>query len=159
MSLRLSTACPVPCSGDIYCGVQMPTLAQQHVRGLHIAMHNAVAVGTIQSLGSLNDKIDGLRGWEWTAQAILERSAVDILHHDIGDVVLLAKVMNLDNIWVGQLRNRAGLLNKALHKNGVLRVIGGQHFDSDIAIKGTLICFKNGRHSANANTFDNTKLA
>src|SRR6266849_5124335 len=138
----------------------MSIFSQQHICRLHITMYNAVTMRASQSFGSLDDKINSFRNSQRTLfQTIFEGSAFDILHNDKGDVLLFSKIMNLDDIWMCQFRNRTRFLSEPFHKNWISRMIRGQNLDSDIAIKGWLIGFKDRGHTTRANVFDNSELA
>ena len=100
--------------------------AQQHIRGFHIAMDNAVTMRTSQAFRRLDHTIHRFGNAHRTlSQPIFERSAIHILHHDIGNVLLLPKIMNLHNVGMGQFRHRTRLLREPLHENGIARKIGG----------------------------------
>ena len=123
-------------------------------------MDNAVTMCASQSFGSLDDKINCFRNSQRALfQSIFEGPTFDILHNDKGNVILFSEVMNLDDIRMSQFRNRTCFLSKPFDKNWISCMISRQNLDSNIAIKGRLIGFKDRSHTTRANVFDNSKLA
>src|SRR6266487_2342104 len=98
-------------------------------------MDNTVTMCTPQSLGSLDYKIDCFwNGQRTLFQTIFESPAFDIFHNNKGNVILFSEVMNLDDIWMSQLRYRTCFLSKPFHKNWISCMISRQNLDSNIAI-------------------------
>src|SRR5579875_849632 len=137
----------------------MAVFAQQHVGRLHVAMDDAIVMRAVQSLRSLDHKIDCLRHAQalLLLQAVFERPAINILHDDKGDVVHLTEIVNLHNVGMSQLCDGASLTHKTLHKDGIARMIGWQDLDRNISIQVWLIGFKYGCHTASAYTLNDTK--
>ena len=75
-----------------------------NVVGLHVAVHHTVAVGVVQTVGHLNGHfqrvfhVEPLVG----AQAFFQCLTLQQLHHDVGNVVQLANVVDGDNVGVGK---------------------------------------------------------
>ncbi len=89
-------------------------------------MDNAVAVRTTQPFCRLDHKVDSLWYSQRTLlQAILERTTFDVFHDDVGDAILLTKVVNLHDVGMRQLRNGAGLACEAFPKYRITRMVRG----------------------------------
>ena len=86
--------------------VHHPQLAarQQHdVLGLHVPVDHAVAVGVVQRLQDLGDKVDRLAAGQLAAplvEVLAQGHAVDVLHHDILQPVCDRHVVHLDDVGV-----------------------------------------------------------
>ena len=84
---------------------------------------------------------DRLADWQWALppDAVLERLPVDELEHDVrprvGGIPVVAGVDDTDDVWVGQLRDGAGLTTEALQLIGVGGDLAMHELDRDRALQ------------------------
>ena len=69
------------------------------------------------------------------AQDLGERAALHVLHGDEVGAVVLAPVVDADDVGVGEVGRRLGLAAEALDEVGVDGELGEQHLDRDLAIE------------------------
>ena len=86
-----------------------------HVRGLEVAMHDALRVSAGQRLRHLGAEADGLSRRERTGgEEIGERPAFDVLHDEVVDLALTAHVVDRADVGVAQARENARLPGEPL---------------------------------------------
>ena len=121
MSLRPSTCAPRICSGDMYSGVPTtdardggrrvqqpgdaevgqddpPVVAEQDVRLLDVAMDELVAMGEVERRGDAADDPLDLGERDRLRQPLLECGPVDVLQNQVGQTVLLAVIVDRDDV-------------------------------------------------------------
>src|SRR5207247_2864140 len=114
-------------------------------------MNNAIIVGTIQTLCSLNHIINRFRYCYRSLQAILECTTFDIFHDDIGDVILFPKVMYLQDIGVNQFCYSTCFLHKPFDEYWIACMIRWQYFDRKICLLAWLLRLERGRPTSSSN--------
>ena len=78
-------------------------------------MHDALLVGVIQGHGGLAENAEhAVRGERLAGNKLVERGPVDVLHGDVGDVVLLLHVVDGDDARMREDAGRAGFAEQAL---------------------------------------------
>ncbi|MFN8568255.1 MAG: hypothetical protein U0Z44_12235 [Kouleothrix sp.] len=99
------------------------------------------------------DQAQGRRRRHRCAELIVQRHAIfDILQHEVQQAVLLAVIVDRQNIMVLQRRDCARF---ALEPHGELRVaVREQHLDCDMAVERFLVGFIHGGHAAMADGLD-----
>jgi len=104
----------------------------QHVCRLDAAVHGGQAVRVIERVGKLGAEFGrGLgRDARRLAQHLLQRAALDELHGDVGDAVLLARLEDGDDMRVLETCRGARLAKKALARHG--HDLGGQRRRQDL---------------------------
>ena len=73
-------------------------IVDDDVGRLDVAMHDALGMGVADGVEQLTEDLPGLREtsyWVSLEQVLVQRLAVHVLHHDIGDVVVFAVVVDL----------------------------------------------------------------
>ncbi len=96
------------CDAEIgQCGGTV--LAQQDVVGLHVAMHEALAVRVVQRLGHFAHDTQRERHVARLAVFLQHRAAGHVLHRDIEVIAMPADVMDADDMRMVQLRCDARL--------------------------------------------------
>ena len=117
-------------------------------------MNDSVTVRFIERVRNLKGVFERLLQRKRTLrQPIRERLALEVLHHDVVDVILaadlsavaLAKVDVVEgaDVRMIQARNGARLLLEALAELGMLRKMLGEHFDGDDTIEAGVVGFIN----------------
>ena len=100
-------------------------------------MDDALRVGEREAVRDLDGDAHRVGGLERTRplDAALDRSAREVLHHDVRKVVDLADVEDRDDIRVGELGKRA----RFLHEHAAQVAVGGgrgvEDLDGDLALE------------------------
>ncbi len=116
-------------------------LADHDVRGLDVAVDDAVLVAEVQRLAGVGDDLDGLPGWDRSVAVhdVAQRHAVDVLHHDVGQRagrrLGLPGVVDRHDRGVVQCRGVLRLASEAQVEAGVAGEVGAQHLDGDVAVQ------------------------
>ena len=109
---------------------------QHHVARLQIAVDDAVAVRAIERVGDLGRVADDLVGRQRPArQPRGQRLALEVLHDQEGDAVLLADVVEHADVRVVQRPDDAGFAVEALAELRVGGELRRQDLDRDLAIE------------------------
>ena len=118
-------------------------------------MEHALAMGITQRLAHRAHDVHHL-GNSQTAglQASFERFAFDKAHDQVRLPVMLAKVIDGDDMRMLQLGDDAGFALKASEKGRVSFEGLVHYFDSDIAVEGGVVSFLDRRHPAAAQLRD-----
>lgn len=92
--------------GESEVGDAHPSIAtHEQIRRLHIAVHDARCVGGSESFGGLEICRDDGSECEWLGTGALtleQRAAVDILHHEEDEAVVLADLVHDNDVRVGE---------------------------------------------------------
>ncbi len=126
-------------------------LAVDHdVARLDVAVHHAVPVRVGQSGEDLFADLQHLvrREFSLPAQAILQRLALDVLHHDEIGLAFAAAVNHADDVRVIQVGEDRRFPLEPLDEELVLGEIFRKDFDGDGAVEGQLPAAENDGHAA-----------
>jgi hypothetical protein len=91
-----------------------PVLADQHVVGLEVAVHEALGVGRRQPAPGLHEHRKDLRPPASRRQPAAQRAAGHVLHRDVNLLRRRAHVVHRDHVRVHQRRHRPGLAQQQL---------------------------------------------
>jgi hypothetical protein len=139
--------------GDAEVGhLQVAVLGDEHVLGLHVAVHHVAPVGGAERGEDLLGEVDRLQRGERGAAPdhLLEVRPRQVLHDDVVAAVRLAAVVDRDDVGVVEAGRRRGLAAEALHELGVRRVWLGQHLDRDLAVEQPVVAEVDARHATGA---------
>ena len=105
----------------------------EDVAGLHVAVHDAVAVGEAEGGGDVGADVGGAVGVQRAlgAEDLRQGAPVDVLHDDEVGAVGLAPVVDADDVGVVEVGGRRGLPPEALHEGGVGGELGEQDLHGD----------------------------
>ena len=132
----------------------MAALGDEDIRGLDVAMDDALDVSGVERVGNVDGNIEQAIEFErLAADEMLERLAIEKFHGDKGFAVLLADVVN--GADVGMIKGGGGL-GFALETCEGLRVFGdivGKKFERDETVQANVFGFVNDAHAAAAEFF------
>ena len=125
-------------------------LVDQHVLGLHVAVHDVARVRGAQGAGDLDRVGDRLgdRQAALAPDAVLERLALDVFEDDVRAPLVLARVDNTDDVGVRELGHGARLAAKALELIRVGRHLTVHELDRDLALQRLVERAVDRRHAA-----------
>ena len=114
--LALRSSLPIP----------MVSGTEHDVFGFEVAMDDARRVGGGQAFGDLGAEVDGFPEGNRTAVGeVAEGFAFHQFGDDVGDAVLVADIVDRDDIGVGECAGDAGFLFEAAAPVGVEGAFGG----------------------------------
>ncbi len=137
--------------GDLH----LPLRRDEHVARLHVAVHDTVRVRERQGVGDLGRETRGIGRREPTVGVdhLAQGLAGHVLHHDVGRAVLLAPVVDGDDVRMVEARGRLRLAAEALDAVGVGRVRRCQDLDRDASIEQSVVREEHVGHAAVADRF------
>ena len=97
--------------------------------------------GDITAIGTMNiDREGDLSGkFDATVAPLLQRLAVQILHHQVVDAVLLPDVENGADVRVAQRGQRFGFTLEALLQGWIARDVQAQDLDGDVPVEPRIV--------------------
>ncbi len=115
----------------------VPVRREQHVAGLHVAVHHAVAVRERERRRDLGGDLRGLARVDGRlgADEVAQRSALDVLHDDEVRAVFLAPVVDRDDVGMVEVRGGLRLAPEALDERRLARVLGEQRLERDRPVR------------------------
>ena len=87
----------------------VPRLAEEEVAGLDVAVDEACGVRVLEAGADLHSEVDDAspgRAAPRPVELVRERAAVHVLHDDVRVAVVLARVVDLDDVGVGEAAPR-----------------------------------------------------
>ena len=125
-------------TGDAEVGhLHLAVRADQDVRRLDVAVRDVVVVGEPERGRDLAGDLRGLLRRELLVrrQDLGEGAALHVLHDDEVGAFVLAPVVDVDDVRVGQVGGRLCLAAEPLDEVGVGGELGEQHLDGDLAVE------------------------
>ena len=130
---------------DLGCAIG----GEKNVGRLQIAMHNPVLVGRLNSLGQGSCEGSGLPGRLGRARQFLcQIAAVDKLHGEVGLAVLVAHVMDLNDVRMPQACDGFRFPHEAFSIGGTAVGAAEQHLQGDDAVEAQVSGLVNDAHAA-----------
>ena len=119
--------------GDLHLSLRR----EEHVARLDVAVHDAVAVREVEARGDLGRDPGRVHRREAALcpEDVAERLALDVLHDDEVRAVLLAVVVDADDVGVVEPRRVLRLAAEPLDEAGVARELGEEDLDRDLAVE------------------------
>ena len=123
---------------------------EQHVLGLQVAVDDPRLVRGDESREHRLEDVHRLVGGEAPvlAEQVAERDALQVLHDEVGEAVVLALVEHVDHVRVGEARGAAGLLDEALAEVRVVREVRMHDLHRDAAVEAQVRGEVDRRHPA-----------
>ena len=134
----------------------MPALGDKYIRRLDVAMHDPFRVRRIQSVRHFDPDLEQPIHFHRLARdQVLQRRAVEILHHDERMPILLANLMNRANVRMVQSRSGASLAAKAFEGLRVAHHVIGQELQRHEAAKLSILGLIDNAHASAAKLLNN----
>src|SRR5437867_6643808 len=134
--------------------LQLVSLVEHYVRGLDVAVNDVAAMRFGQRVGQLERELQRLiEGKRPPADELLERLAVDVLHHEEHDVLGFVNFVDCADVRMIDSRCSASLPQEAHASLLVTYQLGGKRFDGDRAVKLCVFRFVDHTHTAFSNLF------
>ena len=137
--------------GDAEVGqLEDAIVADEDVRRLEIAMDDAVIVDMLEGRADLEGDVDGVAPRELAAHVdeVVEPASLDELHGVPVMPVLVAGVVELDDVRMRELGERLDLAFEALEEAGVLGEIGGEDLEGGLSAGDEFLGEMDASHAA-----------
>ena len=132
--------------GDPEVGEDRPIPFEEDIGGLHIAVDDPLRVGVIERASDLLHQIERRREAAEALQALIQRAPGDQFGHEVEGAVIVAEVVDAEDVGVAQARGDPRLLAEALHEGRVARQARVDQLDRHEAIERGLIGAAHRRH-------------
>ena len=119
--------------------------------GFDISVNHVLVVGIVQGFTHLRSNFYGLDNGKGDPGR--KGGALDQLHDHVELGILFAKVMNHDDMGMGQLRQQPGFPLKARADVALCGQLDRQELDGDFSVEAPVTSAKDGAHSAMAQLF------
>ena len=122
----------------------------QDVGGLDVAVDEAALVRDAQPARDLRDDVGrpSQRQRALLPDQRLQVGAGDVSHRDVEEAVLLARVVDRDDVRVVDRRRETRLAHEPLAKGVVLRELGAQHLERDLVPEAHVVGPEDDAHAA-----------
>ena len=131
-------------------------LGQDKVRRLDVAMDNALPVRHGQRAGRLDHELARFLGVkaDLLVDVLMKILARDVLHGQVVQAVVLADLIERDDVLVEEFGGIFGYLREAFDHLGLVGQVGGQDLESDLAAEIEMACPENRPHAAGADALE-----
>src|SRR6266704_2203814 len=138
--------------GDLHAAV----VAEQDVGGLQVAVDDAGLVGVLERVDDLAGQARRLRRRERAVavQHVAQGGPVDQLHDDVVHALLLAGVVQRDDIGVREAGRVDGLLVETPTQASVRGQVGMQHLDHHVSTEDAVVTAPDARHAPRGKLLD-----
>ena len=134
----------------------MPAFGDENIRRLDVAMNDSFGVCGIERVGNLDSQLEQRFEFHGPVRdQVLQRRAVEILHHDEWVTVLLPNLMNRANVRVVQSGSSARLTAKAFESLRIAHNIVWQELQRHEAAKLSILGFIDNAHASAAKLLNN----
>ena len=135
--------------------LRLPSRGDEDVRRLHVAVHDPLAVGGVESVGDVQAEVQKLLGLKPPGEdAVLQCLPLQAFHDDEGLPLVLADVV--DGADVGMIQGRGGLrlTLEALTGGRVAEVGLGEELQRDVAVEAGVLTLVDDAHASAAELLD-----
>ncbi len=135
-----------------------PALGRDHdVGALDVPVDDAFAVGLPQAGRHLVDQAYSFRRFERPPlDTVPKRLPLDVLHGDVGLILIFPDLVDDTDVRVRQRRGRLGLNQEPLLQSRLVQEVRGQELQGHRALEFEVLGFINDPHSAPADLLDDT---
>jgi hypothetical protein len=135
--------------------LHVTALGHENIRGLDVAMHDALRVRRVEGVGDLDADIDNLGNLEHAAaEAIVERVSLHPLHDDERLALMFTDVVNRADVGVVQPGRRSGLDPKPFNGLPIAGEVFGNELEGDLSSKPGVVGPIDDAHAAGAELID-----
>ena len=136
---------------DVVGAVGAGARVEQHVGGLHVAMHEAARVGRIQGARHLREDADRVRRVQTAAlQTLLEVTPLDVAHGDEEDVLGRPGLVDRDDVRMVDRRSQLRLAQEAVAERLVLGEARSEQLERDLPLEPQILGQVDDAHAAQA---------
>ena len=129
----------------------MAVSVDQHVRRLHVSVHEPALVRGVESSADLRGHGDGLFvGERAVAEPRFQIRSLDVAHRDVELAVGLTGLVDRDHVRVVDRRGELRLGQEPLAESCVLRERGHQELEGDVALQAKVLGQVDDAHPAPA---------
>ena len=123
---------------------------QQEVLRLDVEVDDAGMVGVVEGVGHRPQQLGGGLGAEavLAVEHLAQGPAADVLHHDPGQAPLLARVVDGDDVGMGQAGGRAGLAPELVGEPAVAGELGAGDLDRHHPVELPVVAPVDDGHAA-----------
>ena len=133
----------------------MPAIGYENVRGLDVAMHDALGMRGVERIGDLNaERKQSVEFHRAPCDHVLQRRAVEEFHHDEGAAILLADVVNGADVGMIERRRGLGFALKTAQGLGIAGDFIGKELEGDKTVEAGVLRLVNHAHAAAPQLFD-----
>ncbi len=112
-------------------------------------MHDPFRVRIVQRVGDLDGDLHDFGCLERSlADALAERSALDVLHREKPEVLVLSDLVNRGDVRMRQCGRKARLLHEAVHTLGIGSDLRRQYLQRDAPPESRVVGQVDGAHAA-----------
>ena len=136
---------------DVVGAVGTGARVEEHVGGLHVAMHETARVGRIQGARHLREDADRVRRVQTAAlQALLQVTPLDVAHGDEEDVLGRPSLVDRDDVRMVDRRGQLRLAQEAVTERFVLGEAGSQQLERNLPLEPQILGQVDDAHAAPA---------
>ena len=136
--------------------LRLSSARDEDVRGLHVAVNDAVGVRGLEPVGDLDPELeDTVHRQRPASDRFLERAPVEQFHDDELLAVTLADVVDRADVRVIERRRDARLAPEPLERFRVRGEIRGQELHGNLAAEANILGTVHHAHSAGAEPLEN----
>ena len=129
-------------------------VADHHVLGLEVAVDQALGVRGRQPAPRGEEQLEHLGPGRSRRETLLERRALDELHRDVDEPLVLADVVHRDHVRVGEAGHRHGLAQQTTRLATLAAGAGVHDLQRDLAIELWIVGPEHDTHAARAQAGD-----
>ena len=134
---------------DVVGAVGAGARVEQHVRRLHVAMHEAARVGRIEGARDLREDADRVRRVETAApEALFQVTPLDVAHGDEEEVLGRPGLVDRDDVRMVDRRGQLRLAQEAVAERLVLGEAGGEQLERDPPLQPQILGQVDDAHAA-----------
>ncbi len=136
---------------DVVGAVGASARVEEHVGGLHVAMHEAARMGGIQGARQLGEDADRVRRVQTAAlEALIQVTPLDVAHGDEEEVFGRPSLVDRDDVRMVDRRGQLRLAEEAVTERFVLGEAGGQQLERNSPLEPQILGQVDDAHAAPA---------